>query len=107
MSARRLSRRPRLAACSDDLTPEAFAAAPELAVLALLDATLRVMGDALLAAQPALVGEPPAWRVEPDLLAARRLLRHAAKLERSIVRYRELVVRRIHDAPEPDDDLPF
>jgi hypothetical protein len=107
VSARRLSRRPRLAACSLDITPEAFAAAPELAVLALLAETLRVTGGALLAAQPALVGEPPAWRVAPDLLAARRLLRDAARLERSIVRYRELVLRLIHDAPEPNDDLPF
>ncbi len=82
-------------------------AAPELVLLALLAETLRVARHALLAAQPALAGEPPAWRVESDLVAARRLLRDAATLERSIVRYRELVLQRVHDAPEPDDDLPF
>ena len=89
------------------ITPETLAAAPELAVLALLDETLRVTRDALLAAQPALLGEPPAWRVDVDLSAARRLLQDAARLERSIVRYRQCVLRILHDAPERDDDLPF
>ena len=89
------------------ITPEILAAAPELAVLALLDETLRVTRDALLAAQPGLVGEPPAWRVDVDLSAARRLLQDAARLEQSIVCYRECVLRILHDAPERDDDLPF
>jgi hypothetical protein len=76
-------------------------------VLALLDETLRITRNALLAAQPALIGEPPAWRVEVDLIAARRLLQDAAKLEQSIVRYRQCVLRILHDAPDRDDDLPF
>ena len=107
MSARRVSRPPRVASPRFDITPETFAAAPELAVLALLDETLRVTRGALLAAQPALVGEPPPWRVSLDLIAAQRLLRDAAKLERSIVRYRHHVLRVLHDAPDRDDDLPF
>ncbi len=89
------------------ITPETFAAAPELAVLALLDETLRITRNALLAAQPALIGEPPAWRVDVELIAARRLLHDAAKLEQSIVRYRQCVLRILHDEPDRDDDLPF
>ena len=89
------------------ITPETLAAAPELAVLALLAETLHVTRDALLAAQPALVGEPPAWRVDVDLIAARHLLQDAAKLEHSIVRYRQCLLRVLHDAPDHDDDPPF
>ena len=66
------------------ITPEIVAAAPELAVLALLDETLRVTRDALLAAQPGL-----------------------ARLDQPIVWYRECVLRILHDAPERDDDLSF
>jgi len=87
-----------------NITPETFAAAPELAVLALLDETLRVVRQALVAAQPAPVGEPPAWRVDPDLIAARRLLRDATRLERSIGHYRRGVLRALHDAGERVDE---
>jgi hypothetical protein len=98
---------PTTASLCCQITPETLAAAPELAVLALLDETLRVTRAALLATQPALVGEPPAWRVDVDLIAARRLLHDAAKLEQSIVRYRQCVLRALHEAPDRDDDLPF
>jgi hypothetical protein len=107
MSDRRRSRPPRIEAHSVDITPETFAAAPELAVLALLDEALRIARYALLAAQPSLVGEPPAWRVDPELVAARHLLRDATTLERSIARYRQRILRALHDAPDRDDDLPF
>ncbi len=89
-----------------NVTPLTLAAAPELAVLALLDDTLRVAGHALLAAQPALVDEPPAWRLTPELIAARRLLRHATTLSRAVADYRRVVLQILHDEPS-DDDLPF
>ena len=99
----------RLATASRDprVTPETLVGAPELAVLALLDESRRIACLALLAAQPALVGEPPSWRVTPELLAAARLLRDATKLERSIARYRRCVLQALHDEPERDDDPPF
>lgn len=92
-----------------NLTPETLARAPELALLAILDSTLRIVALALLAAQPALVGDPPSWRVTPELLAARPVLRHARTLERAIDGYRRCVVRTLHDRHDavPDDDLPF
>ena len=107
MSDRAPTRPPPVASSPRHITPETLAAAPELAVLALLDETLRVTRDALVAAQPGLVGEPPAWRVDVDLIAARRLLHEAAKLEQSIARYRRCVLRVLHDAPDRDDDPPF
>ena len=87
-------------------TPVELVAAPELALLALLDATLRIARDALLAAQPALVGDPPLWRVTPELIAARRLLRDATRLERAVADYRHFVLQTLHDEPH-DDSLPF
>jgi hypothetical protein len=107
MSDRAPARPQQVASVPRHITPETLAAAPELAVLALLDETLRVTRDALVAAQPGLVGEPPTWRVDVGLIAARRLLLHAAKLERSIVRYRQCVLRVLHDAPDRDDEPPF
>lgn len=107
MTDRAPARPSRVASSLCHITPETFAAAPELAVLALLDETLRITRNALLAAQPALIGEPPAWRVDVDLIAARRLLQDAAKLEQSIVRYRRCVLRVLHDTPDRDDDPPF
>ena len=88
------------------ITPETLAGAPELAVIAILEETLRITGDALLAAQPALLGEPPPWRVTADLIAARRLLRHAATLGRAVADYRHCVLQQLHDEPD-DDELPF
>jgi hypothetical protein len=107
MSDRRVSQDARLAGGSHHITPETFAAAPEFAVLALLDETLRVTRDALLAAQPSLIGQPPPWRVDRELVAARSLLRDAAKLERAIVHYRECVLRALRDSADRYDDLPF
>jgi hypothetical protein len=108
MSDRRVPYPPRIASPPVDITPEMIAAAPELAVLALLDEALRVTRDALLAAQPSLVGEPPAWRVDPELVAARRLLRDVATIERSVAHYWQGVLRRLDDtADRDDDDLPF
>ena len=106
MSDRRLSR-PARTSCPSHPTPETFAAAPELAVLALLDEALRITREALVAVQPALIGEPPSWRVDPDLIAAKRLLRDVAKLERSVAHYQQRVLRVLHDAPDRNDDLPF
>ena len=88
------------------ITPETLAAAPELAVLALLEETLRITGHALLAAQPALIGEPPPWRVSAELLAATRLLRDASRLARAVANYRRCVLHVLRDEPDYDD-LPF
>ena len=60
----------------------------------------------LLAAQPALIGEPPSWRVTPERITARRLLRDVARLEDAVADYRCVVVGMLHEAPD-DDDLPF
>lgn len=88
------------------VTPAMLAGAPELAVLALLDETLRIMADTLLAAQPALIGDPPSWRVTAELLAAARLLRDATRLGRAVAHYRRSVLQTLLDAPD-NDDLPF
>jgi len=80
--------------------------APELAVLALLDQALRISADALLAAHPALVGEPPPWRLSPELFAARRVLTCATRLARATANYRRCVVPAGgHDADADDDDV--
>ncbi len=76
-------------------------------MLALLDETLRVMRQALIAAQPALAGEPPPRQISPERIAAQRILRDAAKLDRSIAIYRPYVLRVLHDGSDRDDDLPF
>jgi hypothetical protein len=78
--------------------------APELAVLAALDQTLRFSAAAMLAAQPALLGDPPPWRLEPELLAARRLLDCATRLARAIARYRRCVLPAAEDANDGDHD---
>jgi hypothetical protein len=84
-------------------------AAPELAVLALLQENLRVVGQALLAAQPALLGEPPSWKVTTELRAAARVLRDATRLARSLEQYRRRILETIHDEAEDehDGDVPF
>ncbi|MCC7386899.1 MAG: hypothetical protein IT384_33995 [Deltaproteobacteria bacterium] len=81
------------------VTPEDLAAAPELAVVILLEHAIAVTADALLAAHPALIGEPPAWRVTKDLIAARHLLRAASRLARTIVLYRDCVLPLVRDRP--------
>lgn len=102
-----MSRRASTPGSEPQVTPETLAGAPELAVLAVLDENLRIAALALLAAQPALVGEPPSWRVTPELSAAARLVRDATKLEQSIARYRRCVLQVLHDEPDRDDELPF
>ena len=108
MSRRRpsTSRATPAACAAPRVTPATLAAAPELAVLALLDETLRITADALLAAQPALIGDPPSWRVTAELLAAARLLRDARRLERAVAHYRCEVLQALLDVPD-NDDLPF
>lgn len=89
------------------VTPETVAAAPELAILALLDHALDVTRLALLAAQPSLVGEPPPWRVTAELRAATRVLRAALALERAADAYRRTVLAALRDEPSDDTDVPF
>lgn len=81
--------------------------APELAVLALLDQAVRFSAEALLAAHPALVGEPPPWRLTPDLLAARRLLASATRLARATANYRRCVLPTTNAHDGDDDERDF
>ena len=89
------------------VTPVTVAAAPELAVLALLDHALDATRLALLAAQPSLIGEPPPWRVTTELRAATRVLRATLALERAVADYRRAVFAVLHDDPGDDPDVPF
>jgi len=77
--------------------------APELAVLALLDQALRISADALLVAHPDLIGEPPPWRLSPDLVAARRLLDCATRLASATAKYRRCVLPAAYAGPDDDD----
>jgi len=81
--------------------------APELAVLALLDQAVRVSADALLVAHPALIGEPPPWRLSPDLVAARRLLDCAMRLASATASYRRCVLAAAYVGPDHDDERSF
>jgi len=90
-----------------NVTPTDLLLAPELAVLALLDQALRIAAEALLAAQPALLGEPPPWRVTPDLLAARRFLQCATRLARATAHYRRCVLPPTDTDRCDDDDRDF
>jgi hypothetical protein len=78
--------------------------APELAVLALLDQAVRISADALLVAQPALIGDPPPWRLSPELVAARRLLDCAMRLANATANYRRCVLPAAYAGPHDDDD---
>jgi hypothetical protein len=81
-------------------------AAPELAVLALLDRALVIAEQTLLAEHPRLAVNLRA--AEPELQPreiARRLLLAIRPLRGEITRYRRAV--REHLIPPPDDALPF
>lgn len=87
------------------LTPEQASEAPELLVLASLDATLHALGIAIIAAFPELLRERGKERDPPLLAAARRLADRARMLGDAASRYRqELEYAR---PPEPANDLPF
>lgn len=87
------------------LTPEEASQAPELLVLASLDATLHALRVAIVAAFPELLRECGKEREPPLLAAARRLTDRAWTLEVAARRYRaELEYARL---PEPANDLPF
>jgi len=80
-------------------------AAPELAVLALLDRALAIAEQTLLAEHPRLAADLLA---HPELQLrerARRLLLAIRPLRVEIIRYRRAV--REHLIPPPDDALPF
>jgi hypothetical protein len=89
------------------LLPQIIRAAPELAVLALLDDAARTALVALLAQHPTLadLGGP---REPPTLRRARRLAAATSALRDALDRYREGVMGDLADVPDsPDDDLPF
>jgi hypothetical protein len=87
------------------LTPEEASQAPELLVLASLDATLHALRVAIVAAFPELLRERGKERDPPLLMAARRLTDRAWMLEVSARRYREEL--EYARPPEPQHDLPF
>ena len=90
---------------SAPLKPEEVVQAPELLVLASLDATLVALRVAIVAAFPELLRQRGKERDPPLLAAARRLTDRAWLLEHAARRYRdELDYAR---PPEPANDLPF
>ena len=86
-------------------TPEELGDAPELAVLALLDANLELALRALVAAHPAL-GDPdrPAWTLDhsPSGRAAETFLARAKGLHRALETYRDAVA--LHRDTFPHDN---
>lgn len=90
------------------LSPVDLLGAPELAAIDLLHHALHVVGLALLAQYPHLLGdEYGRVRHDGDALAqlAERLLRRARDLDHVIDRYRHAAANaQRHDT---DDDLPF
>jgi hypothetical protein len=85
-------------------TPDEVNTAPELAVLAVLDATLEAATRALVAAYPELCDdEGPPSTFEP-VICGRRFLSRANKLQNALVRYRKAVLReRPKDSDTPAD----
>ena len=81
---------------------------PELALLAVLHTPLEVVVYALVAAHPHLAApDPPP---DPEILAARHLLTHAARLQRQIAAYCRALAAlraRAQQRDTPDDDFPF
>jgi hypothetical protein len=72
-------------------TPQALDAAPELGLLAALEATLELSLRALVAAHPALADrERPAWALDrsPRCVAAHRFVDRAAALLQALDAYR-------------------
>ena len=87
------------------LTPEEAWQAPELLVLASLDATLHALRVAIVAAYPELLRERGKERDPPLLAAARRLTDRASMLEVSARLYRDEL--EYTHPPDPPHDLPF
>lgn len=79
-----------------------FAAAPELATLALLETALRVCTAALLAEHPTLGHDLRPDPEPPSLREARRLIAAAHRLLGTVARYRDAVLDSLvapgHDA---------
>lgn len=103
MTARRRARRAWTRPRELGVTLPDVVLAPELAVLALLDQAVRISADALLVAHPALIGEPPPWRLSPELVAARRLLDCAMRLANATAHYRRCVLPAPSAAPDDDE----
>jgi hypothetical protein len=75
-------------------TPEELEEAPELAVLALLDANLEIALRALVSAHPQLADpDRPAWTLDhsPSGRAAENFLARAKGLHRTLETYRDAV----------------
>ena len=89
-------------------TPFEIANAPELAILAALDATLDLALRALLAAHPQL-GDPdvPSWARDssPSRTTADRILALAVRLTHELNAYRRATAPS--PRPEHDPEIPF
>ncbi len=78
--------------------------APELAVLAVLEATIQSAIPALCAAQPELcAAAPDVGGSSPPVCAAERAIMLALELREALHSYR----RALEEAPRCDDPLPF
>ena len=87
-------------------TPEELGEAPELAVLALLDANLEIALRALASAHPALADpDRPAWTLDhsPSARAAENFLARAKGLYRALETYRDAVALGRNTFPDDND----
>ena len=89
------------------LLPEDVADAPELLVLACLGPALHTLSVALVAVYPELLNELGRQRDPPSLAGARRLLKHAHRLEHAIGQYRRDLELARTPCERNYDDLPF
>jgi hypothetical protein len=89
--------------------PPELDATPEMAVLAVVRATIEILTAAMLAANPHLAADTPPPS-DAELRAARRVLTHAEHLRSAIDHYRAavtIVARAAADADLDGDDIPF
>ncbi|HET9622730.1 MAG TPA: hypothetical protein VFP84_15260 [Kofleriaceae bacterium] len=80
-----------------------FAAAPELAALAILETALTVCTAALLAEHPTLGHDLHPDPEPPSLREARRLIAAARRLLGTVARYRDAVVDSLVTTPSDTD----
>jgi hypothetical protein len=89
-------------------TPEELDAAPELAILAALEATLALTIVALQAAHPETWCEPHPFRAPPpDARAAQGLIAAARRLGTDLLEYLDMLRRSRPPLPPSSDDIPF
>jgi hypothetical protein len=85
---------------------EDLAFEPELAPLALLDAALALVVQALIARNPELLSENEALRRAPRTMAARQIIALYRDLHDALDEYRALLPTE-HELATGTDDIPF